>query len=141
MLLALDTKAAQLNQKQISGLALHLIFHCFSLFNCRSLIKRITPKTYLLCLVQHCFEPFMCSDLLSECQLCSSHSCFRFSYLTQSSQSHLSRILFVLHNQGTGPSHAKIHKYGVGLTARKMITTTTVKKKTRKQKTTKKTIE
>ena len=39
----------QLKQKQISVLALHLIFHCFSLFNCClsvvcSLIKGITLK-------------------------------------------------------------------------------------------------
>ena len=31
---ALDRKTTQLNQKQISGLALHLIFHRFSPFNC-----------------------------------------------------------------------------------------------------------
>ena len=30
----LDTKTTQLNQKQISGLALHLILHRFSPFNC-----------------------------------------------------------------------------------------------------------
>ena len=30
---ALDRKTTQLNQKQTSGLALRLIFHCFSLFN------------------------------------------------------------------------------------------------------------
>ena len=31
---ALDAKATQLNPKQINGLALHFIFHHFSLFNC-----------------------------------------------------------------------------------------------------------
>ena len=31
---ALDTKTTQLYQKQINGLALHLIFHRFSPFNC-----------------------------------------------------------------------------------------------------------
>ena len=31
---ALDRKTTQLNRKQISGLAFHLIFHRFSPFNC-----------------------------------------------------------------------------------------------------------
>ena len=34
MAVAKDTKTTQLNHKQISGLALHLIFHHFSPFNC-----------------------------------------------------------------------------------------------------------
>ena len=47
---ALDTKTTSLSQKQISVLALRLIFHRFSLFNCCfkvpfcSLIKGIAPK-------------------------------------------------------------------------------------------------
>ena len=63
---AQNTKATQLNQKQISGLALHLIFHNFSplivvqVLFCR-LIKGIIPKICTLCFVlkQYSFEPFI----------------------------------------------------------------------------------
>ena len=52
VMLLLDRKTTQLNQKQINGLAFHLIFHHFSPFSCcLSVFCGIIPIICRLCLV------------------------------------------------------------------------------------------
>ena len=65
-------KTTQLNQKQTSGLALHLIFHRFSPFNCSlSVVRQLdqgdhpeNSRVVFSPYKQRSFELFMCLDLV-----------------------------------------------------------------------------
>ena len=69
--------STQLNQKQTSALALHLIFHRFSLFNCcLSVVLQFDKGNYpenlhvVFCPnKQRSFESFMCLDLINQSAL------------------------------------------------------------------------
>ena len=84
---ALDTKTTQLNQKQTRGLALHLIFHRFSTFNCcLSVVLQLDKGDYpehshvVFCPdKQRSLEPCMCLDLGKRTQLLGTSTSCLFS--------------------------------------------------------------